>query len=133
MLFFKNYKLKMSEEMGRGLYACENIDRGSLISQCEILLLSPADTVKVNETELQFYTFKFDQTQDCLVLGDGEIFNHSDDANVSYKLEDFDGRKVMRFYATQTIPVGEQLFIDYSADVKDLDVSGHISNPSLVG
>lgn len=113
------YSVQMVKGMGRSIIAERDIRRGEVITNCELLVLSPEDTVKVNETDLQWYTFTFnkDTKQDCLVMGDGEIFNHSDDTNTLYGLIDFDGRKLMRFQASRDIKKGEQLFIDYNADV----------------
>ena len=111
------YYIKMSHEFGRGLYPLRNINRGEIVAICEILVLSQNDTVKVNETDLKYYTFKFNETQDCLVLGDGEIFNHADDSNISYELvshsENYQDRMRMMFVAKRDIPVSEQLMINY--------------------
>ena len=113
------YSVQMIKGMGRSIVAERDIKRGEVITNCELLVLSPEDTIKVNETDLQWYTFTFnkDTKQDCLVMGDGEIFNHSDDANTLYGLIDWNGRKLMRFQASRDIKKGEQLFIDYNADV----------------
>lgn len=110
--------LKVTDEFGRGLYASELIKANSIIMQCEILVLSTTDTPIVNSTDLQWYTFVYNDKQDCLVLGLGEIFNHSDTANVSYNLIDYNGRKVMQFLALQDIQIDTQLFINYSKDSK---------------
>lgn len=114
------YTVQLVEGMGRSIIAETDIKLGQVITNCELLVLSPEDTIKVNETDLQWYTFTFNEEtkQDCLVMGDGEIFNHSDDANVLYGLIDWNGRKLMRFQAGKDIKKGEQLFIDYNADVK---------------
>jgi SET domain-containing protein len=117
------YSVQLIEGMGRGVIAERDIKLGEIITNCELLLLSPEDTIKVNETDLQWYTFTFDKNskQDCLVLGDGEIFNHDDNANVLYGLIDWNGRKLMRFQASRDINKGEQLFIDYRVDVDNVD------------
>lgn len=123
------YYLKTSPEMGRGLYAAYDIDAGRILFTAELLVLSPADTKLVNQTDLQYYTFVYnaETEQDCLVLGDGEIFNHADAPNVGYKLLDFDGRKVMAFYTLRSVPANEQLLIDYAADTK-VDASRYTVN-----
>lgn len=115
----ETYSVQLIKGMGRSIIAERDIKRGEVITNCELLVLSPEDTIKVNETDLQWYTFTFnkDTKQDCLVMGDGEIFNHSDDANTLYGLIDWNGRKLMRFQAARDIKKGEQLFIDYNADV----------------
>jgi SET domain-containing protein len=124
------YSVQMVEGMGRGIIAEKDIKRGEIITNCELLVLSPEDTVKVNETDLKWYTFTFDaQTKrDCLVMGDGEIFNHDDDANTLYGLIDWNGRKLMRFQASRDIKQGEQLFIDYNADVDKAEIEGYTVN-----
>ncbi len=126
------FDIKVSPEMGRGLYANRVIAQGETIMQCEILVLDDFDTILVNRTELRFYTFAFNDEQDCIVLGLGEIFNHDDNANVSYELVDFEGRKVMVFKALANIMPGVQLFINYKADTI-VNVDGYIKNKSMVG
>jgi len=115
-----NYVIKVSEEMGRGLYALHDIASQKFLFHAELLVLNEQDTIKVNETDLKYYTFKYNEVQDCIVLGDGEIFNHSDTPNVGYTLIDTDdgNRKLMMFYTLKDIKEGEQLFIDYNADTK---------------
>jgi len=127
------YSVQMVEGMGRGIIAERDIKLGEIITNCELLVLDIVDTPKVNETDLKWYTFTYDQFgRDCLVLGDGEIFNHDDAANVLYGLIDWDGRKLMRFQAARDIKKGEQLFIDYGADVPSVDVDGYKNNGSLI-
>lgn len=106
----------LTEEFGRGVYASTDLPTGSIISLCDILPLSEKDTVLVNETDLKYYTFKFTDNRDCLVLGEGELYNHSDEPNVSYELIDHCGRKVMMFKTLRPVKNGEQLFINYEAD-----------------
>lgn len=124
------YSVQMVEGMGRGIIAERDIKRGEVITNCELLVLSPEDTIKVNETDLKWYVFTFDKNkkQDCLVMGDGEIFNHDDNANVLYGLIDWNGRKLMRFQACRDIKRGEQLFIDYNADVEKAEIEGYTVN-----
>lgn len=125
-----NHFIRHTQEFGRGLYARELIQPGQVIMECELLVLSPGDTIKVNETDLQYYTFKYNETQDCLVLGDGELFNHDNNPNCIYELVEKDGRKFMRFTAIKKIMPIEQIFIDYQADTK-VKVSDY--NVNLVG
>lgn len=112
------YYLKATTEMGRGLYASLGIEPNKELFKAELLVLSENDTKVVNTTDLQYYTFKYNEKQDCLCLGLGEIFNHSNEPNVAYRLIEYDGRKVMQFYALKSVQADEQLLIDYTADVK---------------
>lgn len=129
-------KIVIYEGMGRGVQAEKDLEQGEIVCVCELLVLSPEDTVNVNKTDLQYYTFKYNDTQDCLVLGDGEIFNHDDNPNVSYTLlsQWYNGqsRKVMVFRALRDVPKGQQLFIDYNADIK-VSTNDYKNAKSLVG
>lgn len=127
-----NHELRMTEDMGRGVFSSRSISKGDVITVCELLVLNSLDTEVVNSTELKYYTFKYTENQDCLVLGCGEIFNHSDTPNVSYRLVSYGDRMLMQFEAIQDIPNGAQLFIDYGADTK-VETKGYIENKSLLG
>ncbi len=118
--------IKMTEEFGRGVYAEKSITEGEVVEIAEVLLLSEQDTWAVNQTGLKDYTFvvsenldyTFTDNQDCLVLGNGELYNHSQEPNVKYELINLNGRKQMYFTALRDIKPDEQLFIDYNADTK---------------
>lgn len=124
-------RIGFSYEMGREVISTKLIPKGTIIEVCELLVLSQEDTKSLNETALKFYTFKYNETQDCLVLGCGEIFNHDEKPNVSYTLTTKDDRKVMMFKALTDIPCNSQLFIDYTADTK-VDASQYV-NKNMVG
>ena len=120
----KLYMIIQDDVFGRGLYAARDLARGTIVEMAELLVLSESDTVKVNQTDLQYYTFKYNDKQDCLVMGNGEIFNHSDKPNVMYTLTDIldaQGcflRRIMVFEVTDDVKAGDQLFIDYNADTE---------------
>lgn len=125
-------QVKVSPEMGRGLYADKIIHNGTIVMLCELLVLDQVDTFKVNDTALKHYTFKFNENQDCIVLGLGEIFNHDDKPNVSYRVVFQDDRYFMEFKALSHIEAGCQLFIDYKSDSM-VNVSEYIEQFSLIG
>jgi hypothetical protein len=126
-------KIECNAEFGRMIIATKNIPRNTIIEICEILVLSKEDTALVNKTDLQYYTFVYNQFQDCLVLGNGEIYNHSDDANVKYDLLLIDDRIKMVFTSVCNITAGDQCFTNYSQDDLNIDASGYINNKSLIG
>ncbi len=111
--------VKRSKEFGRGVYASRTIVKGEVLEVCETIRLSIVDTMRVNETALKFYTFKFSKSSDCLVLGHGELYNHSYSPNCGYTLDDQDR---MVFFALKTIEKGSQVFIDYSQDDPNVNV-----------
>lgn len=112
------YQIKYTKDMGRGLFSNIFYYENSTVFQCELLILSENDTLVLELTDLKYYTFKYNDTQDCLVLGNGELFNHSDTPNIGYRLVRHDNRQVMEFYTLRDIDTNEQLFIDYNADCK---------------
>lgn len=119
------YYVLNTAQYGRAVFAQTDLNANEVVMYCEILVLNSADTFLVNLTDLKHYTFVYRRgeyshmNQDCLVLGDGEIFNHDDNANVSYELINLNGRDMMRFVTTKPVKRDEQLFIDYNADVPD--------------
>lgn len=124
-------KITFSEQFGREVTATEFIYQDDIIELCEILVLDEHDTKLVNKTDLMYYTFKLNDQQDCLVLGNGEIFNHSDTPNVTYDLVESEGRTKMRFKALRDIKTGEQLFINYSKDMQ-VNTTEYV-NKNMVG
>ena len=124
--------LKVTKEFGRGLYASTSVLKGIRVMLCELLVLSKADTINVNKTDLKHYTFKFNNECDCLVLGVGEIFNHSDHPNVAYNLVRVNGRTCMIFNALRHVRQGEQLFIDYDADIQ-VNTNSYVNSKSMIG
>lgn len=128
------YHVRMTRDMGRGVFASRDIKAGEVIARCEILVLSTADSATINETDMRWYLFRFNNVQDCIVLGDGEIFNHADKENVSYQLvtqtDAVSNRQVMEFRAIQPILEDEQLFINYT---RDAEVRAEDYTVSLVG
>lgn len=126
--------VKNTKKMGRGIFAFKPIKKGTVISTEEILVFSEDQTREINNTCLQTYTFRYDDTRDCLVLGNGEIYNHSHVPNVSYKIVKKNGRHMMRFRAVRPIKKGEQLVIDYLADIGEFQLntlSVYLTAPSL--
>ncbi len=125
------YYVLMTEQYGRAVFAEKDLKKGDSVMYCEVLVLSAQDTKVVNTTDLKDYTFVFDaeNKQDCLVLGDGELFNHgptnnsdvkeSSDANTRFYLNTINSRPMMIFRTTKDVKKDDQLFIDYNADLKE--------------
>lgn len=123
----KRTEIKVTEVFGRGVYALETIEKGAWIEAAHVLVLSCEDTLKVNQTDLKHYVFSASDDQDCLVLGNGELYNHSDEPNVSYELTWLNDVRVMVFKALRDIDAGEQLFTNYNQDV-EVDISSYTIN-----
>ena len=123
-----SYHIRVTKEFGRGLYVKEDslYLKNQVIMSCEILPLSKTDTIKLEDTALKLYKFKMTDTEDCIVLGDGSLFNHSDKPNVNYFFISRPHRIVMVFVATRTIHPKEQLFINYTQDDKSINIKDYL-------
>lgn len=129
-----NIFVKVTEQFGRGLYTVTEITKGAVLMKCELIVLEGWDSRLIQtESELGNYLFKYDNEKDCLVLGEGSLFNHSPEPNCGYMLEMVNGRKLMTFYALRHIQPEEQLFIDYTADDKTVNVEDYLKTKSLMG
>ena len=105
-------RIKNTKDMGRGLFASENVKKCTLINISELLKISIGEVSKCPTIER--YVFSFDNKYSVMALGLGSLFNHSsDNYNVeawhSYK----DNRPVMEFRTTKEVKKGQQFFIDY--------------------
>jgi hypothetical protein len=127
-----NTYVKATPEFGRGIYTITPISKGSVIAQCEIIVMDEQSSFIVSDTCLVNYVFKFKDNQDCIVLGEGSLFNHKEVPNVAFKLETINNRSLMVFYALDTIKPDEQLFINYSQDTA-VDTDKYMSAKSLMG
>lgn len=126
------YRIKSNPVSGRGLYAEREIFAGEPVMTCELIVLSEKDTITLKETDLRYYTFMFNDKQDCLLLGDGELFNHSDKPNCSFKLKRYKDRMVMFFQCIRDLQPDEELTIDYNSDII-INVDEYVAAPSLIG
>jgi len=106
---------------GRGVFAERDIESGSVIETCPVLVLDPvADINYIEKTSLNHYTYMWPyrdlsgraiKTQ-AVVFGLGSMFNHSrDHQNIGWK-RDVD-REVILYYALRDIRQGEELCISY--------------------
>lgn len=117
-------EIKMTKTKGRGVFARVNIDKYFAICEPQhLIVLSYEDTIKIQETELKHYTYSYTEGIDCLVLGFGSLFNHSDEPNVRYQVFIQGPTSYMHFAAARDIEAGEELTIDYRKDCPDLDLS----------
>lgn len=124
------YKIELIPGMGRGLVATQDIPAGTVVVANHLHIFSMAETDDINLNyihSLRLYTFKYTDYNDCLCLGDGELFNHSDSPNVGYKLKhDEVLGDVMVFTTLNDVKAGEQLFIDYTQDDPSINIEEYL-------
>lgn len=115
--------ISSTTERGRGVFATEEIRTGNIIETAELIELTQKATKDIDKTALNVYTYRLTDDQDCLVLGNGELFNHSSSPNVSYIIVKRSNRRMMQFKAIKDIYPGDELLIDYKQDIAHLDLS----------
>lgn len=100
---------------GLGIFANEDIKNGEIFEITPLL-----DVVKSKEEDLGLeflYDYRFAYNKNgktiklVLALGYGSLYNHGDDPNASWKLnEELD---MFEFYAVKDIKAGEEILIRY--------------------
>jgi SET domain-containing protein len=97
---------------GRGLFATQTIESGSIIENSPILLFQRDEWESHGKyTILQHYTFRWKNGCYAIALGIGSLFNHDRVPNVGW-LRLYD-ENIIRFTALQKIEIGEELCISY--------------------
>jgi SET domain-containing protein len=108
-----------SPERGRGVYTTTDIEIGTIVEISPVLVLSPEERAKVEQTLLFDYIFEWgdDLKSACVALGYLSVYNHSYAANCIYEM-DFEN-DLMQIRTVKPIKSGEELFINYNADPDD--------------
>jgi len=108
-------KVKMTKDMGRGVFATQNINKKIVVESSPCLTWSDRCHALLQDTILRFYVFEGKtRNHSVLALGVASLFNHSSKPNLKYKYDA--KRNVMTFTSTRKIYKGEQLFVDYGYD-----------------
>lgn len=122
--------VKMTETMGRGVFASEYIYPNQTIEVSEILELSQQDTSILEATALKQYKFVLDATKDCIAFGNASLYNHANKPNARYEIKNIEGRKCLVFTAIHLITPDQEIFINYQDDAPvNLDDYGIKSRP----
>jgi len=102
---------------GRGVYTANDINEGSIIEICPVIVLSQSDKKLVHQTKLHDYYFLWDEQMHtiALPLGYGCLYNHDESANADTE-QDF-SEKVIRIIAKRQIKSGEEITINYLGGV----------------
>lgn len=92
---------------GRGIFTDQIIKKKQIIEVCELLLL---DHREVGDS-LEGYVYQFNKKLVALALGNGSLYNHSDEPNSRFY---FDYRKKLLYVESiRGIDRGEEITVDY--------------------
>ena len=108
-------EVRMSSVHGYGVFATRDIAKGEIIEECYYLRLGTK--WKNTDEALKDYVFMWSSHMpeaSAVVLGNGMIYNHSDDPNVGYKQSLKD--KVFKFLTINDVNKEEELLISYGTD-----------------
>lgn len=104
---------------GRGVFATEEISRGTIVEISPVVVLSIKDRKEIEKTLLTNYIFEWGDSRRkaAVALGYISIYNHSYDANCEYEM-DYDD-ETMTIKTVKTVKKGEELSINYNAVAND--------------
>ena len=108
-----------TESMGRGVFTYENIQKGTVIEESPVIVMTKEERGLLDQTLLHDYIFQWGENngQCCMALGYVPVYNHSYKSNCEYEM-DF-RRKLITIKAVHFIKAGEQLFINYNGNWND--------------
>ena len=110
-MFFNNkITVKDTKDMGRGVFASEDIKAGETIEVAPILILQFEDFIDTKWNLLFEYYFWMDD-EVVLALGYGSLYNHSKENNAEYEINI--KNKSITFKAIKEIKKGEEIFFNY--------------------
>lgn len=103
----KSLTIRRDPIKGRGVYANEFIQKGEVIETCQLLIVADEEI----GDHLSRYVFHYKGNRLAIVLGNGSLYNHTKNPNVScyfdYKNE------TLTFEAMRNIEAEEELLINY--------------------
>ncbi len=119
MMHVPGLYITQSEGKGRGVFTMHPLKKGDLIEICPVIIIPPEDRQHIDKSVLYDYYFVSPKpnSQMCIALGYGSIYNHSYQPNAEIVF-DLDNQRV-EFHCIRLIDSGEEIFTDYSGGMKD--------------
>jgi uncharacterized protein len=102
-----------SKVSGRGAFALQSIRTGTVIERCPALEVHDRD---IGGELLNYVFYGKEETTRLVVMGNGMLFNHSNEPNVAYYREETSLGPELVLYALRDIGKGEELFYSYGED-----------------
>ena len=110
MFFTNKIYINETDDMGRGVFASDDIKESEVIEIAPILVLQFTDFIDTRWNLLFEYYFWLDD-EVVLALGYGSLYNHSKDANAKYEIDI--KNKSITFTVIRDIKKGEEIFFNY--------------------
>lgn len=96
---------------GRGVFAAEAIEEGTVIEVCPVIILPPEDLEVIHRTFLHDYYFLWSDEECAIALGYGSLYNHRAQPNADYRM-DYDNQTI-DFFCLTPIAAGEEITVNY--------------------
>lgn len=98
------------EGIGDGVFANKDFKKDDIVEICNFLKIK----LDVARNNILFdYVFSYDKDHHAVVLGNGMLYNHSKNNNITYKFND--KRTKLVFTAKRDIKKGEELLDNYGS------------------
>ena len=97
---------------GLGVFAEEDIKKGSTIEKVPLLLMSMKELSLIRKTKLYYYFFEYTNNHFAIALGYGSLYNHSFMPNERY-LYNFKSKQMI-IKSIKDIKRGEEIFFNYN-------------------
>lgn len=101
---------------GRGVFAAQNIKKGVLIEECEIIFFPKKEIPTLKKTQIDCYYYCWKGGAAALPLGFGPLYNHSSHANAEWR-DDYRLRRMILF-ARKKIKKDEEITVNYNLGVE---------------
>lgn len=108
-----------TEKRGRGVYTCEDIDKGVVVEVSPVIVMSQAERLLLDQTLLHDYIFEWGEQKDqcCMAMGYVPVYNHSYQSNCEYGM-DYE-QQLISVTTVRPIKAGEELLVNYNGDWDD--------------
>lgn len=111
-------EVRTTRRKGRGVFALRDFKTGDVIERAPVIALTPTERKHCEKTILNFYIYPWRSTRSAaVVLGFGEIYNHSFDPNADWK-QDFRSNSMV-YRAVKPIKKGEEITVNYNGEPDD--------------
>ncbi len=117
-----NVVIASSEVHRWGVFAHKDIAKHDVLQESPYCTFTMKELRKKADVVVRYtYDSSDNPGTSGVVLGFGfaALYNHSSDNNAAYELDTVN--EVMRHYATEDIPAGSEIFIDYGYEDDDCD------------
>ena len=101
---------------GRGFFSNTLFKKGDVIEICPTLIFGKDDNDHIMNSGFNNYVFEYEKGL-MLALGNGSLYNHSDNANAFYEI--VEGETDLYIVALETIKKGQEIYINYGLKGKE--------------